>query len=123
MLSSSDRTKKNIIKLIRRLVIQSITKFEADDWEDMVRYLAEKKGNVGLEAILDHFYFNREYWYRRVRNYPPDADGGAENITDPILSKAWDSKLEQYFNDLRDMYRWGKLEGVLRCIDVPMGRR
>eukprot|EP00978_Attheya_sp_CCMP212_P039904 scaffold212142_cov28-Attheya_sp.AAC.2 len=33
--SSSDKKTKNVLKMIRRLVIQSTIEFDVDDWEDM----------------------------------------------------------------------------------------
>jgi len=71
MPSSRDPSMKCKFALIRRLVIQCTLEFDHDDWDSMIAYLAQKKGIFSLEDVLDHFNFNREWWYRRVRLYPP----------------------------------------------------
>ena len=35
---------------------------------------------LDLEDVLDHFHFNREWWYQRVRIYPPPPEKGATNM-------------------------------------------
>jgi hypothetical protein len=118
MPSSSNKKTKNVLKMIRRLVIQATIEFDVDDWEAMTGFLADHHGITDLEDILDHFYYNREYWYRRVRNYPPPARKGGDNIVaardliraNPVLNVAWNLALEQYFDNLEAMSRKGQLE-------------
>ena len=85
---------------LQRLVIQATIEFDADDWDDITAFLADKHGITSLEDILDHFHFNREYWYMHVRIYPPPAAKGGENIAavrelvlaSPPLKAGLDSK-------------------------------
>eukprot|EP00978_Attheya_sp_CCMP212_P005396 scaffold12077_cov57-Attheya_sp.AAC.2 len=81
---------------------------------------ADHHGITDLEEdILDHLYYNREYWYRRVRNYPPPARKVGDNIvsvcdliiTNPVLKVAWTPALEQYFDNLEEMVRKGHTGG------------
>ena len=118
MPSSSNRKTKNVLKMIRRLVIQATIEFDVDDWEAMTIFLADHHAITDLEDILDHFYYNREYWYRRVRNYPPPASKGGDSIVyvrdfilaHPVLKVAWNRALEDYFENLEVMSRKGQLE-------------
>jgi hypothetical protein len=88
-------------------------------------FLADNHGATELDDILDHLYFNREFWYRRVRVYPPPAQKGADNIravrdlvtTNDILKAGWVPKVEQYFDNLEEMAEQGKLE---ECHDVEL---
>lgn len=69
--ASRDPKKKTLLALIRRLIIQGTITFDLDDWNDMTTFLAVNRGIADLEDVLDHFHFNREWWYQRVRIYPP----------------------------------------------------
>lgn len=123
--SSRDGTIKNLFTMIRRLVIQALIEFDSDDWDDMLRFLASKKDIHGLDEILDHFYFNREFWYRHVRNYPPEARKALKNIrlireyieSNPIFKPALGAKLTKYFDFLEDLCESGQFE---ECYDVEM---
>ena len=103
---------------IRRLIIQGTIEFDVDDWTDVRRYLCETQGIDTLEGTLDHFFFNREWWYRRVRVYPPSARKGAQNIRDireyiastKPLSDAFKGALEKYFDDIEELYERGEME-------------
>ena len=125
MPASRDPKMKPLLSLIRRLVIQATIEFDLDDWNDVTRFLAQHKDIADLESILDHFHFNREWWYQRVRIYPPPAAKGSDNIKlirdfvqkNPTLKEAWSQQLEDYFDNLEQMYKDGKLA---ECCDVEM---
>jgi hypothetical protein len=56
--------------LISRLLIHATFTFDNEDFEKVAAYLAKKCGIDTMEGLLEHFYFNREWWRRRVRMYP-----------------------------------------------------
>lgn len=124
MPKSKDPTTKNCLALARRMIIQGTTEFDLDDWTAVTRYLSDSLDITSIEDVLDHFHFNRKWWYRRVRVYPPTAEKGARNIaairemienTDAFKS-AW-PKLEKYLDDLEQMCQEGKLA---ECYDVSL---
>jgi hypothetical protein len=71
-----------------------------------------------MDEFLDDFYFNREYWYRRVRTYPPPAKLGADNIREirkfiektTVLAVTYNGKLQQYLDSLEELCEKGLLE-------------
>ncbi len=79
MPSSKDPTLKCCFALIRRLVIQATCEFDHDDWNAITAHLAQRSRVRSMEAILDHFHFNREWWRRRVRVHPLAAEHGVKN--------------------------------------------
>jgi hypothetical protein len=123
--ASRDPDIKPALCLIRRLVIQASIEFDSDGWRGMTELLASKHAITNIEDILDNFHFNREYWYRRVRVYPPRATKGLANVVlikdlvlkSPSLKIAWCPKLEDYFNKLEQLFHDGKLE---ECCDVEL---
>eukprot|EP00978_Attheya_sp_CCMP212_P030594 scaffold112965_cov50-Attheya_sp.AAC.1 len=103
MPSSSDKKTKNVLKMIRWLVIQSTIEFDVDDWEDMTGFLADHHGITDLADILDHFYYNRGDNIVSVHDLI---------LANPVLKVAWTPVLEQYFdNPLEEMARKGHTGG------------
>lgn len=125
MPASRDPVIKNQISLIRRLVIFGTIRFDLDDWNDMTKYLASERNTTDLDDVLDHFHFNREWWCRRVRVYPPPPEEGAKNIADirefvsssNVLRAAWSKQMEAYFDSVELMHKEGRLS---ECHDVEM---
>ena len=114
---SKDPEMKSVLKLIRRLVVHSMVQFDPDDFKFMADYLAKKKAITAYERVLDHFYLNREYWYRRVRVYPPRAGDMLKRISKlrKFIEKEEDmrkalSLIEPFLDALEQHCEEGKLE-------------
>ena len=67
---SKDPKLQGPLKICKRMALQGLTEFDADNFENVKKYLGKKKIH-GMDSLMDHFYFNREWWYRRVRVFPP----------------------------------------------------
>ena len=117
---SRDSKVKNALSIMRRLIIQATIQFDADDFDSVVKHLSEKKEFDSMDQLLDHFYFNREWWYRRVRVYPPTHFKGMSNIdaVKEFLEKANGLKevllpvlpnLDSYLEGIKTMFCEGKL--------------
>ena len=125
MPSSKDPTTKCMFSLIRRLVIQATLEFDYDDWDSVTTYLGRTKHITSMEGFLDHFHFNREWWYRHVRVYPPTARKGHENMlavrrmveNSPVLKAAMTPKMALYFDTIETIIAEGKME---ECYDVSL---
>ena len=61
------------------MALQGLTEFDADNFENVEKYLGKKKVH-DMDSLMDHFYFNREWCYRRVRVFPPEARKGERNL-------------------------------------------
>jgi len=109
--------------LIRNLALAAVTQFDRDDLSAVTKYLKEKRNLKSWSSIADHFLRNKEWWYRRVKMYPPDSDQSVENIlfileliqTEKDLEGSLTPKLEQWFKNLLSLCREGKLEETSDC--------
>ena len=116
--ASRDPKLKPLLSLVRRLTIQATIEFDYEDYRDMTDFLARHHGITSTEDIMDHFYFNREYWYQRVRVYPPPAARGEENIkyvlnfveNNPVFKDIRDEKLKTYFDMLLGHIKEGGMD-------------
>lgn len=77
--------------------------------------LTSKRG-VPVDDLLNHFYFNREFWHQRVRmpTYGPDAH--ANNVTmvhiyvagNQVTKEFYTPDLKKYFDNFEKTCREGK---------------
>ena len=112
---------------ISRLLIHATFEFDKDDFDEVTKYLAEHKGIVTEDALLIHFYFNREWWRRRVRMYTPGAENHARRIRrvsrfikdEPALCQWFTKDLEDYLQKFVQMCKQGSFE---QLEDVEMFR-
>ena len=101
----------------------AVTQFDQEDLASVMEYKREKKKLLEWSKVVDDFVQNKEWWYRRIKMYPPDADQSLENIrtvldlihNDEELSKLWSSKLEDWFENLLSLCRQRKLEETSDC--------
>jgi len=76
---SKDPKLQGPLKICQRMALQGLTEFDADNFENVEKYLGKKKVH-DMDSLMDHFYFNREWCYRRVRVFPPEARKGERNL-------------------------------------------
>jgi hypothetical protein len=55
------------------LLIHATYQFVQEDYNHMEEYLTSKRG-IHVSDMLNHFYFNREYWQKQVRTPMYEAD-------------------------------------------------
>lgn len=121
--SSRDPKIRAPLKLVQRLIVHALTEFDPDDFEQVKSYLGQKKKIFGMENLMDHFYFNREWWYRRVRVYPPSAKNSCNRLAavansileTEVLKKAWTPPVAAWFHSTMELCRLGKLEESPEC--------
>ena len=122
--STRDKTEKAGLVLIRDLAFAAVTSFDQEDLSSVSKFLQEERNLTKWSSIVDHFIHNKEWWYRRVKMYPPDADQSVENVMFVIelvqmeeeLQEFWSPKLEQWFENLLCMCRNGRLEETSDCV-------
>ena len=86
-----------------RLCIHATFHFVEEDLANMVAFLQRKGQRVN--EVLDHFYFNREFWRRRVRmpTYEPDQHAShIRRVHDFVASNP--AAKEFYSTDLKDWF-------------------
>lgn len=86
--SSRDIHEKAALKVIRRIAFATVTTFDEEDLSAVIKFLREKRNIHHLNDIIDYFFFNKEWWYQRVRMYPPTADESVENINQVSLGES-----------------------------------
>jgi hypothetical protein len=99
---------------ILRLLIHATYQFVKEDYDAMELFLVSKKG-VREEDILDHFYYNREFWRQRVRSPTFLADEHANNIKmvhtfvseNEVTKEHCTIELNQYFEAFEKRCREG----------------
>ena len=85
----------------------------------MTKFLVESKGVNTVRDLLNHFYFNREWWRKRVRMYTPMGEEHARRIralkkfieNEPVLQD-WFDRLEKYLDSFADKCERGFYEQV-----------
>lgn len=112
---------------VLRLCMHGTFQFVEEDYAPMVKYLTTTKG-IRNDDILDHFYFNREFWRKRVRmpTYSPDLH--YSNIrkihdwvrTNEYAKKYYSSDLRKWFEGFEDRARSGWFANIH---DVSFFRR
>ena len=83
----------------------------------MTEFLGRSRKLSTMDQFLDHFFFNREYWYRRVRSYRKSAAVGRINIVlikdfirdTPTMSAVATPKLWEYLDTLEEQFENGEL--------------
>jgi hypothetical protein len=67
--------------LVSRLLTQCTFEFNHTNYYARVAQVLEEKAGVsGTAALLDHFYFNKEWWRRRVRMMTPKRIDHANEV-------------------------------------------
>ena len=103
--SSKDPKISAQMKIGRRMALQALTEFDADNFEGVKKYLGRKKRIYGMENVIDHFYFKREWWYRRVRVYPPEAQKSVRNLTVVANTVQEDKELKVIWPHVRAWFK------------------
>ena len=118
--------------IILRLLIHATFVPNDEDFERVKAFLRDKlhlecaNDEIELEnALLDHFYHNREWWYKHCRMTVPAADEHASRIlsivtimkADKELTKLFDTKMDEYFEKFRKAILKGEFEELH---DTPM---
>jgi hypothetical protein len=116
--------------LVSRLLTQCTFEFNHANYARVAQVLEEKAGVSGTAALLDHFYFNKEWWWRRrVRMTTPKRVDHANEVKrlHEFVRKSitsYNAKLADYFNNLEreileglydelsdiNLYTWGGVD-------------
>ena len=89
--------------------------FDNEDFNKLAFVLKKKKKIIDKQDIYDHFYFNKEYWRKRVRMITPDAEIHASNIrqiheffiSNPEMKQYYNDDVQEYFVNFEDKARRG----------------
>jgi hypothetical protein len=98
---------------VLRLLIHACTHFVEEDYNRLVQVLMEKKG-VQEDALLDHFYYNKEYWRKRVRmptfqhNVHANNIQVVHNFVKKALQDSYTDDLRKYFESFESDCLHGK---------------
>lgn len=104
--------KEPLRNTISRLVIHATFIFHDEDFSKIEDYLQRIKGfdqndSGYLQKVMDHFYFNREWWREHCRMYIAKSENHAARLqkvvqamkTDPELAKLLTPEVQQYFEN------------------------
>eukprot|EP00957_Ditylum_brightwellii_P206561 15349005-Ditylum_brightwellii.AAC.1 len=96
--------------MVMRLLMHATFVFHEEDFFMIEKYLQKYKNfdendNKYLQKIMDHFYFNKEWWRSRCRMYVAKREDHAERLRrvqktmekDPELSKFLSPEIKQFF--------------------------
>jgi len=98
---------------VSRLLTQCTFEFNHTNYARVAQVLEGKAGISGTAALLDHFYFNKDWWRRHVRMTTPKRTEHAVEVKrlHVFVQKfipTYNAKLADYFNNLE----WEILEGL-----------
>jgi hypothetical protein len=98
--------------LVTRLLIHATFDMDPTDFLQVAAHLAKKKALCNEDALLDHFYFNREWWRRRVKMKVPDRETHAQAVRNlhefvKKLISSYDAKVADYFDTFEREIREG----------------
>jgi hypothetical protein len=91
--------------LVSRLLTQCTFEFNHTNYARVAQVLEGKAGISGTAALLDHFYFNKDWWRRHVRMTTPKRTEHAVEVKrlHVFVQKfipTYNAKLADYFNNL-----------------------
>jgi hypothetical protein len=89
--------------LVTRLLIHTTFDMDPTDFRHVAAHLATTEGIHSTEELLDHFYYNREWWRRRVKMSVPDRETHAQAVRNlhEFVKKfilSYDAKVADYFD-------------------------
>ena len=89
--------------LITRLLIHTTFEMDPTDFPLVAAHLAKKKDICTEDAIIDHFYYNREWWQRCIKMKVPDRESHAQAVRNlhEFVKKfisSYDAKVADYFD-------------------------
>lgn len=98
------------------LLIHASFIFTEEDYDKVTKFLLEK--GIAVDELDEHYYFNREWWRRRVRMVTYKADRHAKMIQfvhkfvreDETLKQYYDKDMETYFLQFEQKCRNGDFE-------------
>ena len=109
--------------VIMQLLIIATYHFDEEEYVNVTEHLRQHLGIITLEEILNHFFFNRDWWGRRVPAYTSKADKHGDDID--LIRHFCTKELKEYYTHEQDEYlkklaRWCREGHFEEVLDISM---